>query len=662
MRINKVGENISIVYKDRLVFNHSKEQPFISGVDLDVKYKSVHGTFSVKSKAKKIFPLTECTIVSEESKKIELIFKNNSIAVNVQIVAKEDTLVFTLDANKDMPYRIVFPSTENEAIFGGGEQYRKLNLKGEKVINFVSEHIKIKPIVLKTIFNFIPYKPRKHKDIATYSPMTTFMSSERYGIRFDVDVYGESDFQNTKYSTYTFKKCPRSISIFYGDSFKEVNMLMNKDIENNEYLPDWAYDGMILGVQGGINRVVEKLTKIQNKGVSVCGVWCQDWCGKKVTAVGSQVYWNWSVDNERYPKLKEEIASLKEKGVRFLGYINPYLVKDGPMYNYCKEKGYLVKNKKGDIYHIKSTTFDAAMMDLTNEGMVHYLKETIIKENMLDLGIDGYMADFGEYLPVDSVLHNGDPIALHNVWPTIWAKINREAIDTHKRSKEVFFFTRSGYNKAQKYTTMMWNGDQHTDFSVDYGMGCVMPATFNLGFSGMSAVHSDIGGFISFASLQRDEEIFIRWMEMNTFSPLLRSHETIRPELNAQPYDDNIVDMVGRLSRLHKALKPYIMYCMEEANAGIPVMRPDFYNSNDFNNHKDLYTFMLGDEVYVVPILEEDTDQKTIYLPKGEWKNLIDKQEYEGGKTYTFPTPLGTPLAFYLVNGKHKELFDGIEF
>ena len=661
MHISRASGGISVTYKDRLVFNHSKEMPFVSALYWSVKQTSLHGTFKVNTKIKKVVPLTEFSIISEDNKKIELQFTNGNISLVVQITAQDDVLRFALNTNEDIAYRFTFPSTKKEGFFGGGEQYRQLNLKGEKIVNFVSEHIKIKPIVQKTIFKFIPYKPKKNKDIATYSPMTTFMSSEKYGIRFDVDVYAESDFKNEDYSTFTFEKCPRSISIFYGDSFKEVNMMMNKDIPNREYLPEWAYDGMIIGVQGGINRVVEKANKMRDMGVAVCGVWCQDWCGKKVTAAGSQVYWNWSQDKERYANLKEEIAKLKEKGIRFLGYINPYLVKDGPMYNDCKERGYLVKNKKGDIYHIKSTTFYAAMMDLTNAGMIEYLQEKIIKENMLDLGIDGYMADFGEYLPVDCVLHNGNPKELHNVWPTIWAKANREAIDSHKRSKEIFFFTRSGYNGVQEYTTMMWNGDQHTDFSVDYGMACVMPATFNLGFSGMSAAHSDIGGFISFASLKRDEELFVRWMEMNTFSPLLRSHETIRPEINVQPYDDSIIEKVGKLAKLHKELKPYIMHCMSDANNGIPVMRPDFYNLNNFDYHKDLYSFMLGDEIYVAPVIEKGAKSRIVHLPKGEWKNLINKQEYEGGKTYTVEAPIGTPLAFYLVNGRFTTLFEKIK-
>ena len=39
------------------------------------------------------------------------------------------------------------------------------------------------------------------------------------------------------------------------------------------------------------------------------------------------------------------------------------------------------------------------------------------------------MADFGEYLPVDSVLYSGqDASLLHNEWPAIWARLNREAV------------------------------------------------------------------------------------------------------------------------------------------------------------------------------------------------------------------------------------------
>ncbi|MFW5780722.1 MAG: TIM-barrel domain-containing protein, partial [Bacillota bacterium] len=349
-----------------------------------------------------------------------------------------------------------------------------------------------------------------------------------------------------------------------------------------------------------------------------------------------------------------QIKALKVKGVRFLAYINPYLIEGGKMYNYCKEKGLLIKNKKGGVYHIKSTTFASGMMDLTNPEMVKYLKDTIIKENMLNLGIDGYMADFGEYLPVDCVLYDGDPKKMHNLWPVLWAKINREALD-EANAKEAFFFTRSGYNGVQEYTPIMWNGDQHTDFSKDYGMPCVMPATFNLGFSGLTITHSDIGGYISFRSLYRDEELFIRWMEMNTFSPLMRTHETIRPSINCQYDTPKVLEHSVALSSLHKKLKPYIKECMQKANKGEMIIKPDFYLENDFNLHKDMYSYFFGDDIFVAPIIERGKSKRKVFLPKGEWVRFFTGDKYSSGE-YELDCPLGKPLAFYRAESKIAEL------
>ena len=406
--------------------------------------------------------------------------------------------------------------------------------------------------------------------------------------------------------------------------------------------------------------MTEKALEMLDRGVKLAGVWSQDWSGRKVTAVGKQVYWNWEADESYYPDFEKNIAALKEKGVHFLAYINPYLVKGGRLYNECAGKGMLIRDRKGEIYHVKSTTFDAGMLDLTYPAAVEFIKEVLIKRNMLDRGVDGYMADFGEYLPVDCVLHDGDPAAMHNEWPTLWAKINRAAVDSHPRAKEIFFFTRSGYNGAQRYTTMMWNGDQHVDFSADYGMPCVMPATFNLGFSGMAAVHSDVGGFISFASLARSRELLIRWTEMNAFSPLMRSHETIRPDVNVQPYNEDVVDVTASLSRVHAALKPYIVQCMKEAEEGIPVMRPDFYESGDFAAHSEDYVYLLGRDVFVAPVIAAGATEREVTLPQGEWVKFFDGTECVGGKRLRFSAPLGKPVAFYRKDSAFAPLFAGI--
>ena len=49
---------------------------------------------------------------------------------------------------------------------------------------------------------------------------------------------------------------------------------------------------------------------------------------------------------------------------------------------------------------------------------------------MLDFGLSGWMADFGEYLPIDVHLANGvDAKLMHNAWPTLWAEVNARAVE-----------------------------------------------------------------------------------------------------------------------------------------------------------------------------------------------------------------------------------------
>ena len=275
---------------------------------------------------------------------------------------------------------------------------------------------------------------------------------------------------------------------------------------------------------------------------------------------------------------------------------------------------------------------------------------------MLDLGISGWMADFGEYLPVDCVLHEGDPAQLHNIWPVLWAKLNREAIEEFGRGDEFFFF-RSGYLGIQEYAPILWNGDQHTDYTKDYGMPCVMPASFSLGFSGVSLVHSDIGGFFTFGKLKRDAELFTRWMEMNTFSVLMRSHESLRPWANAQFDDPAVLPHTVRLTKLHAALKPYLLEITKEARLGLPAMRPDFWEASDFEASHDPYSYFLGDDLYVCPVIKRGAKTRSVYLPAGNWTGFWDGQAYEGGASFTADAPLGQPPVFYRTDSRFAALF-----
>ena len=651
---------LTLTLAGRVLVLHSPGQPFITAVRKEKTYAASYGTVKETVTEKERIPLTELQQEDDGAASATLVFSASGHVVTLSVSWPEEGMLrLDMAGEEGWGYEFALPASAGEGIFGGGEQYRKVNLAGEKVVNFVSEHIKAKTLVEKTLLPRALYREKEHKDIGSYAPMPIFVTDSGLMILFETPADGMSDLTDDPYR-FSFDACPKRLILSQAGSFREQARRLARLHPVREYLPDWCLDGMIIGVQDGTARVLEKAFALQDAGAKVSAVWCQDWCGENRTVMGKQVWWNWEVSEELYPGLKEAIGQLNERGIRFLAYINPYLVKDGRLYNECKEKGYLIRRQDGSIYHIKSTTFDAGMLDLTDPAVVKYVKETLIRDNMLALGISGWMADFGEYLPTDCVLHEGDPKTLHNIWPLLWAKVNREAIEEFGKGDEMFF-SRSGYLGVQEYAPILWNGDQHTDWTKDYGMPCVMPASFSLGFSGVPLVHSDIGGFFSFMKLKRDKELFIRWMEMDAFSPLMRSHEAIRPWANAQPYDEEIVPYTVRLTNVHTVLKPYLQQLLEEAKEGIPAMRPDFWEAGKYAESKDPYAYFLGDDLFVCPVIEQGAKTRRVHLPEGKWIGLWDGAEHYGPVSLTVQAPLGQTPVFCREDSRWAEVFEALK-
>lgn len=623
--------------------------PFVTAVRREKEYRANRGTVKVTEHERERIALTN---VTEDGNTVTFSAQGHALTLTARKV--ECGVIADLTGEDGWAYEFRVAPFVGEAVFGGGEQYRQLDLRGERVVNFVSEHIKASTIVEKALLPRALYRPKPHSRIGSYAPMPVFVTSAKRLIAFDTAADGFSDFGAVW--CFSFDRCPRSLTVLRTDSFEKLARAWGKLVPNRQYLPDWCRGGMILSVQGGTERVESLAYKMLDAGARVSAVWSQDWSGEKRTVMGKQVFWNWEVDEGLYPGLKEAIARLNARGVKFLGYINPYLVRDGRLYNECKARGWLITHHDGSVYHIKSTTFDAGMLDLTNPEAVRFTKDVLIRQNMLDLGMSGWMADFGEYLPADCVLHDGDPAQLHNAWPVLWARLNREAIEESGRG-DAFFFTRSGYTGIQTYAPILWNGDQHTDDTRDYGMPCVLPASFSLGFSGVGLVHCDVGGFFSFGKMKRDDRLFIRWMELGAFSALMRSHESIRPWANSQPYDDTVLPYAVRLTNVHAALAPYLRDCTARVNDGVPVLRPDFWAANDYGAHRDPDCYFLGDDLFVAPVLRRGARSRRVSLPKGDWIHLWTGRRYRGGRDHRVSAPLGSPPVFYRAESRYKEVF-----
>jgi len=559
---------------------------------------------------------------------------------------------------------LTLPSDLNEHFYGCGEQFSEFDLKGKKVNIWVSEHHSVKKILKKFIreklFGVNPNHQGNFKEQQTYYAQPTFLSSYHYLIHAESDVYQTYHFKKDS-TTLFFREVPVKIHVLYADSFLTLSSLTQKLLGTQPRLPEWTQKGLIIASQGGIQSLHENIKKAEEYHIPLIGVWSQDWSGHLVTAFGYQVYWNWQYDPSSYPRLKEEIQELKKKNIAFLGYINTFLKEDTPLYLEAKEKGYFVKTKEHQIYHIKSTTFNAGIIDLTHPDAYLWYKN-IIKKNMIDLGMKGWMADFGEYLPTDSVIHQGNPEHVHNIWPSLWAQLNHEAILETQKENELFFFTRAGYTKTIQHSNTMWAGDQHVDFSKTYGLPSAIVSSLSLATIGIGVNHSDIGGYTTILHMKRSKELLIRWAEMNLFSPLFRCHEGNQPDKNAQfSFDEETLSVFSNLASLFKQLSPYLSFLKDEyEQKGYPIIRPIFYHYDEKWAYREKYQFLYGEDLLVTPVILPKATTRKITLPQGDWIELLTHKAFTGG-IHQIDAPLGKPLAFYKKGSSFEELFKSLK-
>lgn len=556
-------------------------------------------------------------------------------------------------------YWLTFVTNPKEHIYGCGETYSELDLKGQNVRIWVAEHQNTgrisKKIIKEKLLGKHPDKKLSFDKYESYYAQPTFVSSDKYYVHCDVNAYSEFDFTDAGKITLYFQEPPVIITDS-GQDFAEVSRKLTGLLGRQKALPDWLYDGVILGIQEGTDVVDAKIKKAKEAGVPVVGVWCQDWSGCRRTGFGYQVMWNWEWDQELYPGLDKKIAEWKEEGVRFLGYINPFIAIEKDLYAYASEHGYCVQDREGKDYLVTITTFPAAMVDFTNPEAYEWYKG-LIKENMIGLGMGGWMADFGEYLPIDAVLHSGeDPAIIHNQWPAIWAKMNQEAVAECGKEGQVFFFTRAGHTGTIAHSHMMWTGDQHVDWSIDDGLPAVIPATLSLAMSGYGIAHSDVGGYTTIMHMRRSKELLLRWEEMNVFSPLFRTHEGNQPVNNVQFDDDEeLLAQLAKCGRMHVALKDYLKGLVdEEISDGTPVMRPLFYHYDEAEAYTEKTEYLLGRDLLVAPVYEEGAKSRTIYLPSDGWVNIFDGKEYAGGHMIV-EAPIGKPPVFVRKDSKDYE-------
>lgn len=651
MKVSYDNNSFSIQHKNHTVLTHSHSEPILFLGVGNANYDMYRGNFKVTDYVVERLPMRQFVIESTNDKAI-VTFQFEGVPTITMIVGETSDgrlkAKFETNDKKYNRFWLRVNATEEEKVYGCGEQLTHFNLRGKNFPLWSSE-----PGVGRNKNSYVTFladtKDKAGGDYYnTNYPQPTFISSNKYFCHLETTAYADFDFTNETFHELQAWNIPDYLLFDIETSFPDLMTNITDLFGRQPALPDWVMDGVILGIQGGTEVMLNKITQAKDAGIEVAGVWCQDWQGIKMTSFGKRLQWNWEWNPELYPDLDTKIHQLKNEGVRFLGYINPYVLEDFSLYNEAKENGFLATKEDGSKYVVDFGEFNCGVLDFTNPDTCQWYKD-VIKKNLIDFGLDGWMGDFGEYLPTDCCLHNKVSAEIeHNNWPYRWAKVQHEAIEESGKTDDILFFMRAGGTGIQKYCHSLWAGDQLVDWCIDDGLASVIPAALSSGLMGNGIHHSDIGGYTTLHGCKRSKELFMRWAEMAAFTPIMRTHEGNRPQENHQfDSDSDTLSHLARMTKIYKHLKPYIKQAItENATKGIPVQRPLFMHYDDEEAYEIKYQYLFGRDILVAPIYNQGQTKQSLYLPNDEWVHVWTGENYTGGWV-TVDTPIGKPAVFY---------------
>lgn len=157
---------------------------------------------------------------------------------------------------------------------------------------------------------------------------------------------------------------------------------------------------------------------------------------------------------------------------------------------------------------------------------------------------------------------------------------------------------------------------------------------------GISFVSNDIGGFVNGIE---DDELYRRFVQLGTYSPILRlssaeSHYYKREPWNWDIHTKTIVK--NYLTMRHKLIPYLYSESYKYHNTGLPIVQPLYYNYPEIYDeplYKNQYYF--GTELLVCPITipKDQTMSRTIhkmFIPEGNWYDFKTGKKFPGNKRY----------------------------
>ncbi len=371
------------------------------------------------------------------------------------------------------------------------------------------------------------------------------------------------------------------------------------------------------------------------------------------------------VGNE--PALTAWTASLHAKGYKALAYYNAFVSTTNPQaaadLAAGRSQGFFVKLEDGtefDTFAVSAGPQTVATIDMTNPDAVTWFG-TILQRSIA-IGYDGFMLDFGEYLPANALMFDGTlGWQAHNAFPVAYQKATA-AYMTKAKPDDFMFFARSGYTGTQAFAPVQWGGDADASFDHTTGLPGQVRAGINAGLSGIPYWGSDVSGYTCQNNPPADKEVFLRWAEFGALSPIMMEETACSGTMSGSKWtlwsDAETTQVYAEYALLHTRLFPYLYAAAKQAaDTGVPIMRhpilaaptdPDAYAADE--------QYLFGPALYVAPVVTQGATTRDLWLPPGRWVDWFTLDPLPSGSV-TRQAPLDA-LPLFLQSGGVVAMLD----
>ncbi len=336
-------------------------------------------------------------------------------------------------------------------------------------------------------------------------------------------------------------------------------------------------------------------------------------------------------------------------------------------------------------------------LDITNPEAVEWYMNTIWG-TLIDIGVDGCKVDFCEVMPnryMDLTAYNSstksyekigtatvdyhwydesifEDDTVHHAYASYFQTIFYQSMMEQKAAKNIpdgFNLLSRGGGIGVQRNPSMWAGDQTR---TEGNMKSQLVTLLNSGISGVPFMSYDMAGYAYnstggyFSTLSSAEAmIYLRSLQFTAFTTMIQTHGDVRMvydmAISGKPAG-YVSAVSAQYIELRKLLMPYITKWSEvSCETGMPLVRHlVLHYQNDSNVWNIDDQFMLGDGLMVAPILSTSATSRSVYVPAGNWVNLLTGEIMNvgsGGKTITVNADINqVPLFLNLDSEDAQEL------